>query len=178
MQVAEKNRLSQAPGAISKRIEKHLEWIAEELASLDQELDAFIKNSPTWQAQQKLLKSVPGVGDQISRVLLAQLPELGKCDRKQIAALVGLAPFANDSGRFKGKRTLFGGRAPVRSMLYMAALVATRHDNVLRVMYQRLLDAGKAKKLALLAVARKILTILNAVLRTQTPWNPDLAAAH
>ena len=129
-----------------------------------------IRQSPVWQEHEDLLQSVPGVGPVMSRTLLADLPELGKLNRKQIAALVGIAPFNQDSGLRRGRRTCWGGRAPVRTALYMATLVATRHNPVIAACYQRLLAAGKRKKVALVACMRKLLTILNAMVKHQRKW--------
>jgi transposase len=131
---------------------------------------------PIWRAKDDLLQSVPGVGKTVSRTLLASLPELGTLNRKEIAALVGVAPFNCDSGQMRGKRRIWGGRAHVRRALYMAALVATRHNPVLKDFYARLKAAGKPPKVALVACMRKLLTILNAILRTGKPWNGTGAA--
>ena len=170
MQRAEQNRLDRAP--VQNRIEVHLHWLGDELARLDEELDDQIQQSPMWRAREDLLQSVPGIGPVMCRTVLAELPELGLLNRKQIAALVGVAPFNRDSGRLRGHRTIWGGRAPVRTALYMATLVATRWNPVIRPFYQRLRDAGKAPKVALVAAMRKLLTILNAMLHHGTPWRP------
>lgn len=152
------------------RITRHLKLLQEELTEIECELDDTIRGTPAWRESEDLLKSVPGVGDATARTLLAELPELGKLDRKQIAALVGVAPFNRDSGTLRGKRTVWGGRATVRAALYMAALVASRHNSTIKAMYARLRAAGKPAKLALTACMRKLLTILNAILRDKTPW--------
>jgi transposase len=144
--------------------------LQKELSALETDLDDAIRGTPAWRAAEDLLTSVPGVGDKLARTLIADLPELGQLDRKQIAALVGVAPLNRDSGTLRGKRTTWGGRAKVRAVLYMAALVAAHHNPVLAGFYRRLLAAGKAKKLALTAVMRKLLTILNAILRDRKPW--------
>jgi transposase len=170
MQGAEQNRLDRAPDRVRKRIEAHLRWLRDELARLDKELDDMIQQSPVWRARETLLQSVPGIGPVMSRTVLAELPELGRLNRKQIAALVGVAPFNRDSGRLRGHRTIWGGRAPVRRALYMAALVATRWNPVIHLFYQRLREAGKAPKVALVAAMRKLLTILNAIVHAGTPW--------
>ena len=132
---------------------------------------------PVWRGKDELLRSVPGVGPQVSMALLADLPELGTLSRKTIAALVGVAPFSRDSGRYRGKRTIWGGRARVRSVLYMGALVAARCNPVIREFYQRLLAAGKPKKLALTACMRKLLTVLNSMAKTGRAWNPTVATS-
>ena len=162
MLVAEKNRLgSAATLAVRPRIEAHMTWLEQELDDLDKSL----RQSPVWREKDDLLRSVPGVGEQLSLTLLACLPELGTLDRRQIAALVGVAPFNRDSGTLRGKRTVWGGRARVRAALYMGALVASRFNPVIRDFYQRLRAAGKPKKLALTACMRKLLVILNSMLK-------------
>ena len=175
MQGAEQHRLDRAPDRVRKRIEAHLCWLHDELARLDADLDDLIQQSPVWRAREELLQSVPGIGPVMSRTVLAELPELGLLNRKQIAALVGVAPFNRESGRLRGHRTIWGGRAPVRRVLYMAALVATRWNPVIRPFYQRLRAAGKAPKVALVAAMRKLLTILNAMVHAGTPWQPVVA---
>lgn len=177
MLVAEKNRLGLARRAVRKGLKKHIAYLERELRVVDGELEAVIAASPLWRAKEELLKSVPGIGPVVARTLLAELPELGTVSHKQAAALVGVAPRPWDSGAQRGKRVIMGGRASVRAALYMAALVATRTNPVIRAFYQRLLHVGKPKKLALIACVRKLLTILTAMLRSQTPWCPD-AAAH
>lgn len=169
---AEKNRRSTTYGRISKRLEGHIAWLEEELSSLDKEIKRFIQTSPVWVKNEALLKSVPGVGPVTSFTLLAELPELGTLSRQKIAALVGIAPFNKDSGPRRGKRRIFGGRAGVRSALYMAALVSSRANPIIREFYERLLERGKEKKVALTACMRKLLVILNAIVRDQKPWNP------
>lgn len=176
MQRAEQNRLDRAPARVRKRIEVHLRWLRAELARLDTDLDDLIHQSPVWREREDLLQSVPGIGPVMSRTVLAELPELGLLNRKQIAALVGVAPYNRDSGRLRGHRAIWGGRAPVRTALYMAALVATRWNPVIRSFYQRLRTAGKAPKVALVAAMRKLLTILNAMVHRGTPWQPIVAA--
>jgi transposase len=152
-------------------IEALLDWLRSALAELEAQIAARLAANPLWQERATLLASVPGVGKVTVATLLALLPELGQLDRRAIAALVGVAPFARDSGLMKGRRTIWGGRAPVRAVLYMAALVAVRHNPILRTFYQRLVAAGKAKKLALTAAMRKLLVILNAMLRDRQPWH-------
>jgi transposase len=146
------------------------------LADLDDALGRTLRASPVWRAKEDLLRSVPGVGPVVARTLVAELPELGALDRKRIAALVGLAPVAGDSGTLRGKRLVWGGRSRVRAALYMAALVATRHNPRLRAFYQRLLRAGKAKKVALTACMHKLLLIRNAIVHTGSPWHQPAVA--
>lgn len=171
MLVSEKNRLSAAAAiAVRPRIEAHIAWLEQELDDLDGDLRRTLHESPVWREKDDLLRTVPGVGEQLSLTLLAYLPELGTLDRRQIAALVGVAPFSRDSGALRGKRTVWGGRARVRDTLYMGALVASRYNPVIRDFYQRLLTAGKPKKLALTACMRKLLVILNSMLKHRSPW--------
>jgi transposase len=171
MLVMEKNRFRTASAPVRRRIQAHITWLEQELKDLDQDLGNTLRQSPLWREQEQLLRSVPGVGPVLSLTLLAQLPELGTLNRKQIAALVGVAPLNRDSGTLRGKRTVWGGRATVRAALYMGALVASRWNPVLRTFYQRLCAAGKPKKVALTACMRKMLTILNAMLKHRTPWD-------
>ena len=171
MIVAERNRLSQASKSVKRRIEAHIRWLQAELGRADKDLDQSIRQSPIWKENENLLRSVPGIGPVVSRTLLAELPELGKLNRKQIAALVGIAPLNRDSGTLRGRRTVWGGRATIRATLYMAALVASRRNAVIRAFYQRLRNAGKAPKLALVACMRKLLTILNAMIKHRTYWS-------
>ena len=170
MLVSERNRLSVAVPAVRPRIEAHIEWLQGELDDLDKDLRQTLRQSPVWREKDDLLRSVPGVGPQVSLTLLAYLPELGTLNRKQIAALVGVAPFNRDSGTLRGRRTVWGGRARVRASLYMGALVASRYNPVISAFYQRLLAAGKPKKLALTACMRKLLVILNSMLRHRSTW--------
>jgi transposase len=163
-----------APEALAKRIRAHVRWLEKELSRTDRDLDEAIEASATFKENEALLRSVPGVGAVLARTLLAELPELGTITHKRLCALVGVAPFNNDSGKRKGKREVWGGRAPVRAALYMGALVATRHNPLIGRFYERLLAAGKPKKVALVACMRKLLTILNAMIRDGTPWQ----AAH
>ena len=175
MIAAENNRLQQSHSrAVRKSIDKVLRMLAQQLRALDDDLDRSIRQCPAWREKENLLKSVPGVGDQTARTLVAELPELGSCSRQQIAALVGVAPINRDSGTMRGQRTTWGGRASVRAMLYMATLVATRYNPVIRAQYQRLLAAGKKKKVALVACMRKLLVILNAMIRDGRPWQNPL----
>jgi len=171
MIVAETNRLSGASKAVRKRINAHLRWLETELKRADKDLDQSIRQSPIWRENEDLLRSVPGMGPVISRTLLAELPELGRLNRKQIAALVGVAPLNRDSGTLRGRRSIWGGRATVRAALYMGALVASRRNAVIQAFYRRLRNAGKAPKIALVACMRKLLTILNAMIKHKTHWS-------
>lgn len=170
MITAEKNRLHKSSGQVRVGIKQHIDWLSKQMSDLDEGLCELIETSPIWRVKDDLLQSVPGIGRVASSVLLAQLPELGSLNRKQIASLVGVAPHNRDSGRLRGKRTVWGGRAQVRSALYMATLVATRFNPVIKDFYTRLCVAGKPKKVALVASMRKMLTILNAIIRTQLHW--------
>ena len=171
MMTAERNRRGRLTSRrMIKSVDRLLKALQRELSDLEADLDETIRGTPAWRETEDLLKSVPGIGDVVARTLIAELPELGTLDRKKIAALVGVAPFNRDSGTFRGTRTVWGGRASVRATLYMAALVASRHNPVLSRFYHRLLEAGKPKKVALTAVMRKLLTILNAIVRDRTPW--------
>jgi transposase len=172
MMTAEQSRLNTSPSRVRDSIEAHLAWLQQQLASLDDDLDDMLQSSPIWRERDDILQSTPGVGPVLSRTLMSQLPELGDLNRKEIAALVGVAPFNRDSGTWRGRRTIWGGRAAVRSVLYMSTLVATRHNPVIREFYERLLAAGKAKKVALTACMRKLLTILNAMVKNQQRWQP------
>jgi transposase len=171
MLTAEQNRRTSASAAaIRSDILEHIVWLRKRLKGVDKELAQAVRVSPLWREQEDLLRSVPGIGPVVSVTLLADLPELGQLGRKQIGALVGVAPLNRDSGTLRGKRTVWGGRASVRAALYMAALVGTRHNAVLRVLYTRLLAAGKTKKVALTACMHKLLTIVNALLKHRTRW--------
>lgn len=172
MRVAEQNRLSTAPEAVRSSIQEHLEYLEAEIARIEAEIEGLIERTPEMEEKETLLESVPGVGPVTTSILLARLPELGHLNRKQIAALVGLAPFNRDSGGRKGKRSIHGGRKDVRSVLYMATLSALRWNPVIKAFYQRLVDAGKPRKVALTAAMRKLLTILNAMARDKQPWKP------
>jgi transposase len=172
MLTAERNRLRTAPEALHSRIEEHIAWLEEELRELDGDLGAQLRQSPLWQEKEQRLRSVPGVGPVLAATLLAELPELGRLNRCQIAALVGVAPLNRDSGQHRGVRTTWGGRSGVRAALYMATLVATRHNPVIRSFYRRLREAGKPKRVALVACMRKLLVILNTMLKHGHPWCP------
>lgn len=167
---AENQRLKRAPRRLRKSIERLLKALQKELTTLDGDIDDAVRASPAWREKEDLLTSVPGIGPAISRTLIATLPELGRLDRKQIAALAGLAPFTRQSGQWRGKSFIGGGRVAVRSALFMGAMVAKKHNPVLKVFFDRLVAAGKPKMVAIIAVARKLLTILNAVLRDRKPW--------
>ena len=175
--VAEKNRLSRATSQVRPRIQAHITWLEDELEDLDKDLRDRVSKSPLWRVKDDLLQSVPGVGQQVSLTLLAYLPELGTLNRKRIAALVGVAPFNRDSGPRRGRRSVWGGRARVRSALYMGALVGSRRNPVIREFYQRLLQAGKPKKVALTACMRKLLIILNSMMKTGERWNPNVVVS-
>jgi transposase len=170
MLVAEKNRLSVARKPVQPSVKQIIRALEKALASADEDIDRWIRQSPVWCAQEDLLRTVPGVGPQTARILMAALPELGHLTRREIAALVGVAPLACDSGTLRGQRHCWGGRAHIRAVLYMAAVSATRCNPVLRAMYCRLRAAGKPAKVALVACMRRLITILNAMMKTQQPW--------
>lgn len=176
MLTAEKNRWHLATGSLRDRIEAHITWLDTELAELDENLDQTIRESSLLRERDALLQSVPGIGPVVSFTLLAELPELGSLTRQQLAGLVGVAPLNCDSGARRGRRRVWGGRGRVRTALYMATLTASRYNPVIKEFYDRLLDAGKPKKVALTACMRKLLTILNAMLQHRTPWKPATAA--
>ena len=174
MRTADKNRLAAVHSReVQKDLAVHIRWLDKRIERIDKELGQIIRNSPIWREKDNLLKSVPGVGDALSRTLLAALPELGRANRREISKLVGLAPLNRDSGLMRGRRMIWGGRSDVRSVLYMATLSATRYNPTIAAMYNRLLDAGKDKKLALTACMRKLLTILNVILKTYIPWREE-----
>ncbi len=172
MRVAEQNRLETALPAVRAGIAAHLTWLREAAAAIDEELRRAVAADPAWREAEALLRSVPGVGPVLALTLMAELPELGTLTRQQAAALAGVAPLNRDTGRQRGVRTIWGGRAGVRGALYMGALTATRWNPTIGAFYRRLCDAGKPRKVALVACMRKLLTILNALLRTRTPWQP------
>ncbi len=171
MITAESSRILTVSGRVRANIQAHIDWLKECLKQLDKDLADALRSSPIWREKDNLLQTVPGVGKVTSLTLLARLPELGTLNRKQVAALVGVAPLNRDSGTLRGNRTIWGGRASVRSVLYMAALAASRWNPTLRAFYQHLLSKGKEKKVALTACMRKLLTILNAMLKYHTTWN-------
>ena len=171
MLVAEKNRLRRAMRPVRRQIKAHITFLERELGNVDKDLNKAIESSPVWKAKEDLLRSVPGIGPVASTTLVSGLPELGTLNRRQIAALVGVAPLNRDSGVYRGKRRVWGGRSRVRTALYMAALVASRFNPVIRAFYQRLVAAGKAKKVALTACMRKLLSILNSMVRDGSHWD-------
>ncbi len=175
MITAEKNRLSSAVGPVRKDIQRHIAWLEKELHTLDEELRTRIRENPAWREREDLLRSVPGVGPVLGATLLVEVPELGELSGKQIASLLGVAPFNRDSGALRGRRTVWGGRAPARQTLFMATLAATRHNPLIQAFYLRLCAAGKAKKAALTACMRKLLLILNSMLKHRTAWDPSHA---
>jgi transposase len=168
---AERNRLDLARRPVRQPLQAHIAWLERQLRTLDDDIAAAIRESPVWQAREDLLRSVPGIGPQTARALLAQLPELGHVSHRVVAALVGVAPFARDSGRQRGVRVIRGGRPAVRAPLYMATLTATRYNPRIAAYYQRLVAAGKPKKVALIAAMHKLLTLLNSVVRHNRPWD-------
>ncbi len=171
MMTAEKNRRHQVTSPdLKASLDAHLEWLRKALNEIDEDLDGAVRASPIWRAKEELLKSVPGIGDVASRTLIAELPELGRLNRREIAALVGLAPFNRDSGSLRGRRTIWGGRAALRATLYMATLAAIRFNPVIAAFNARLRAAGKPPKLAITACMRKLIVILNAMVRDQKPW--------
>jgi transposase len=173
MMTAERNRRrSLSRPKLIKGVDRVLAALQQELTTLERDIDDTIRGSPVWREAEDLMTSVPGVGEKTARSLLAELPELGRLDRKRITALAGLAPYNRDSGRFKGQRHIAGGRAPVRTALYMAAMVAARHNPILKPFAERLKANGKRPKQVLIAVARKLLIILNALIRDKQPWQP------
>ena len=177
---AERNRVGQVFGGGKRRVRNslsaHITYLERELRLTDTDLGDLVRQSPVWHERDELRRSVPGVGPMLSRTLLGDLPELGPLSRREIAKLVGVAPRSRDSGTLRGRRFVQGGRATVRAMLSMGALVATRHNPSIRCFYHRLVDAGKPKKLALVACMRKLLTILNTMVRTNTAWSINVAA--
>lgn len=176
MRAQEQTRLGLAKGPARESLKAHIEWLSTAIADLDRELTVTVRSSELWLVKSKLLASVPGVGKVTLCTLLARLPELGQLDRAAIAALAGVAPFNCDSGQHRGRRRIWGGRADVRCALYMAVISAIRCNPVIKAFYQRLVGAGKPKKLAITACMRKLLTILNCMLRTNTTWNPEQLA--
>jgi transposase len=178
MLVAEQNRLRTAvTKRVRRDIEKHIEWLKKHIKDHDGDIGRAVRSSPIWREHDDLLQSVPGIGPVMSSTLLASLPELGTLDRKKIAALVGVAPFNRDSGAMRGKRAIWGGRADVRAVLWMAATAAVRYNPVIKPAYERLIAAGKAKKVAVTACMRKLLTIANAMLRDKRAWAPPVEKA-
>jgi len=172
MMVAERQRATRLPKRLKRSCERVVRVLEKELAALDLDIDTTVRGSPAWRAKEDLLASVVGVGDITARTLIADLPELGTLDRRQIAALVGVAPFTRQSGQWRGKSFIAGGRSSVRAALFLATMAAVRHNPTIRAFRQRLLAKGKPKMVAMVACMRKLLTILNAILRDRTPWQP------
>jgi transposase len=173
---AERRRLPQAATTpVQRDLRAHIRWLEGRVGEVDDEIAAAVQADSRWRVHDALLQSVPGIGPVVAHTLLAEVPELGQLDRREVAALVGVAPFNRDSGQWRGRRSIWGGRAPVRAALYMAAVVAARHNPPLRAFYQRLRAAGKPAKVALVAVIRKLVTIVNAMIRHQQPWQPTPA---
>lgn len=175
MVTAERHRMAGAKPAMKRSIKSHVAWLENALADLDRDLDQTLRGSSVWRETDDLLQSVPGVGPKVSATIIVELPELGTLTRQQAAALVGVAPLNRDSGTMRGRRTTWGGRPAIRTMLYMAAVTAARYNPVIRALYQRLVAGGKPKKVALVACMRKLLTILNAMVRDRRPWAPSAA---
>ena len=173
----EKNRRSQLNGPMADDVDAHLDWLKDRIEQLEKKIQSLAADHDEWSECQALLQSTKGIGPTISIALLVYLPELGRLNRKQIAALVGVAPFNRDSGRYSGKRRIWGGRAEIRSLLYMATVVAIRHNPPLRAYYQHLREQGKLKKVAIVACMRKLLTCLNAMMRDRTPWQDERVSA-
>jgi transposase len=174
MLTAEKNRLGFALAPVQKGIKKHIRWLERQLSDVDSDLDELIRNSPVWRTKNDLLRDVPGVGPNLARTLIAELPELGQLTHKQIAALVGVAPFSRDSGLMRGKRMIWGGRSSVRTALFLSTWSASKWNPVIRVFYQRLRANGKPPKVAMVACMRKLLVILNAMIRDGREWDPSI----
>ena len=176
MITAEGNRQASAATGIAKQIRQHITWLEKRLKEADDDLDQSIRSSPLWQHKAEIMQSIPGVGRVTATSLLADVPEIGTLNRREISALIGVCPYSRDSGKSRGRRSIWGGRARVRAVLYMAALVATRHNPVIRAFYQKLVGAGKNKKVAIVACMRKLLVTINTMLKTDTTWNPKTAA--
>jgi len=176
MLAAEKNRHHSGPAAIRSQIKKHIVWLEKQINELQRDLDKLIRSTPAWREKDDLLRSCKGIGPTTSHTMLASLPELGTLSRHRIAALVGVAPFNSDTGKYRGQRHVQGGRIDVRCVLYMATLAAIRSNPVIRAFHHRLIAAGKAKKVAITACMRKLLTILNAMVRTNTRWTANFGS--
>ncbi len=174
MLTAEKNRLSAAPKTVRKGISTHIEWLEQQISSLDDDISKFIQSSPAWKAKEQILTSVKGIGPVSAATLLAALPELGSVSRHKISALAGLCPYNRDSGKHKGKRAIWGGRAAIRTVLYMATLAAIRFNPLIKAFYDRLRKAGKVHKVAITASMRKLLVILNAMVRNNRSWDSTI----
>lgn len=173
MLTSEKNRLGTAPESTQERISDHIVWLQEERGELDKEIDKFINQTPIFRQKQEILQSTPGIGVVTSAILIADLPELGQLSRQKVAALVGVAPFNNDSGPRRGRRRVKGGRVAIRSTLYMATLSSIQYNPIIQSFYQRLVKRGKEKMVAIVACMRKLLTILNAMIRDNNVWNTE-----
>ena len=169
------NRLGSAIAAVRPRIEARIAWLEQELSDIDEGLRQTLHSSPVWREKDDILRSVPGLGERLSLALLSQLPEFGTLNRRQVAALAGVAPFNRDNGTMRGKRQIWGGRARLRAVLYMGAMVASRFNPIISAFYQRLLAAGKPKKVALTVCMRKLLVILNSMLKRRSPWCAERA---
>jgi transposase len=172
MMVAEQNRLLSATKPVRASLEAHIAWLTQQIDTIDQEIATFIQDSPSWKAKEEILTSVKGIGPVTAATLLATLPELGAISRQKVGALVGVCPYHRDSGKFRGKRAIWGGRAVIRAVLYMATLSATRFNPVIKAFYEKLRNAGKVHKVAMTACMRKLLTILNAMMKSQQMWDP------
>lgn len=171
MITAEKNRLELASEAVADNINEHIEWLKKQIEGIDKDLKRKIADNATWHEKDNLLQSIPGVGKVLSSTMLAELPELGSLNRREIAALAGVAPYNRDSGKMRGKRSIWGGRRMIRKVLYMSTLSSINYNPVIREMYYRLVGKGKAKKSAIVACMRKLLIIMNAIVKTEIPWN-------
>jgi len=178
MRVQESNRLGPMQGAMRKQIKSHIAWLDRAIDEVNTDLTARLRSSPAWREKDELLRSLKGIGPITSGTLMASLPELGQLNRRSIAALVGVAPFNRDSGTFRGRRAIWGGRAHVRHVLYMAAIAAVRSNPVIKPFYEKLIARGKPHKVAMVACMRKMLTILNAMMRSNTPWTPSWQGAN
>ena len=176
MITAEGNRQASAAPKIAKQIRQHIVWLEKRLGEANDDLDDMIRSSPLWQHKADIMQSIPGVGRVTATTLLADLPEIGTLSRREISALAGVCPYSRDSGSFRGKRSIWGGRAHVRAVLYMASVVASRHNPVIRPFYEKLVKAGKPTKVALVACMRKLLVIINSMLKSDTAWNPRFGA--
>jgi transposase len=176
MITAEGNRQASAAPKIAKQIDQHIGWLAKRLKEADDDLDNSIRSSPLWQHKAEIMQSIPGVGRVTTTSLLADVPEIGTLNRREISALIGVCPYSRDSGKSRGRRSIWGGRANVRAVLYMASLVAMRHHPVIRAFYLKLVAAGKPKKVAIVACMRKLLVTINAMIKADTPWNPKTVA--
>ncbi len=174
MLIAEKNHLLSTPTRLRELVERNINWLEKQLQELNDQIDDFVDHDPIFRSKNVILRTTPGVGPVLTNILLSDLPELGRLNRKEIASLVGVAPFNRDSGMFRGKRRIKGGRANIRSVLYMATVAAIRWNPILKIFYTRLISNGKVKKVALIACMRKFLTILNDMIRDMQPFQISL----